>query len=109
MKDVLVGNKKYKFSFKSKLLLGTLVLALAVAAGFDAAARAAPEDEDTDETTALLYGQKSLFDPFTLNSSNIMDIMPESSEGLIGSAPLYRRPPIRIPFRPVPRSPFQPP
>ena len=109
MKYVSVGNKNNKFGFKSKLLLGTLALALAVVAGLGAAARAAPGDEDADKAT--LYGQMALFDPFTLISSSTMDIMPESSESLviiIDSGKL-KRPPIRIPFRPVPRSPYQPP
>lgn len=108
MKYMLVGNKNNKFGFKSKLLLGTL--ALAVVAGLGAAVQAAQEDKD-NATDPLLYRQMGLFDPFTLISSSTMDIMPESSESLviIIDGGKLKRPPIRIPFRPVPRSPFQPP
>ena len=127
MKDVSVGNKNNKFGLKSKLLLGAL--ALAVIVGLATTAQAAQKDTDKEATNAflLLYRQARLFNPFTLDSSVLSattnvtrsssstGILSRPSAAGISGAPTgegghsRRRLAIRIPFRPVLRSPWRPP
>jgi len=98
-----VRNKKSKFSLKSKILLGALTLVVMV--GLGTAVRAASDNADNEN--ALLFGQMSFFDPFTLRSTGV-SVTQSESESNVGSAVLLGDP-VRIPFRPALRSPFRPP
>lgn len=109
---LLVRSNKSKFSIMSKIWLGAVLLAVVVWLG--AAAHAGAASSSTINNT-LLLDELSLFNPFTLQSTNIKTA--ESGSGtegdpspmiLLGVGPMSR-PPIRIPYRPPLRSPFRPP
>ena len=130
MKKTFVKKQERKLGFTFKILLGSLVLAAVV--GLCNAARAAKGDADR-LTDTLLFNQTSFFDPFELKTirltaesspgpSNVpftaaqdrLFLTTESSPGAgailggLGAQDPVLRPPIRIPFRPVPRSPHRP-
>lgn len=100
MKETYRRNKKSKLCLYSKIVLGTL--ALVVIVGLSSAAYAASDNTDNNTTSS----QMGLFNPFTL-----MTITPvtESSPGTVISSSAIMQPPILIPFRSPPRSPFRPP
>jgi len=107
---LFVGSNKSKSSIMSKIWLGAVVLAVVVWLGAAARAGAASSSTINDK---LLLDELSLFNPFTLQSTNIKTA--ESGSGvdsgpivLLGAGPMSR-PPIRIPYRPPLRSPFRPP
>jgi hypothetical protein len=111
-KVLLVRSRKSKFSIMSKIWLVAVVLAVVVWLGAAAHAGAASSSTVNNK---LLLGELSLFNPFTLQSTNIRTA--ESGSGtegdpgpivLLGAGPTSR-PPIRIPYRPPLRSPFRPP
>jgi len=133
MKKTFVKKQERKLGFTFKILLGSLVLAAVV--GLCNAARAAKGDADR-LTDTLLFNQTSFFDPFELKTirltaesspvpSNVpfiaaQDRLVLTTESSPGTGPAILgglgandpdpvlRPPIRIPFRPVLRSPYQP-
>ena len=109
---LFVRSTKSKFGIMSKIWLGAVVLAVIV--GLGAAAHAGAASSSTIDKK-LLLDELSLFNPFTLQSTNIKTA--ESGNGteadsgpivLLGAGPTSR-PPIRIPYRPPLRSPFRPP
>jgi hypothetical protein len=85
---------------KNKILLGALVLLVFV---YISTTSYAILDDDSDEQ---LTGQTSFFDPFTLRT---IEPVAENTSGLPVSGSVITLPPVRIPFRPVIRSPFRPP
>ncbi len=113
MDDVLVvRSNKSKVGIMSKIWSGAVVLAVVVWLGAVAHAGAASSSTINDK---LLLDELSLFNPFTLQSTDIKTA--ESGNGteadsgpivLLGAGPTSR-PPIRIPYRPPLRSPFRPP
>ena len=100
MKEVCVRNKKSKLSLYSKILLGTLPLAVIV--GLGGAAYAASDNTNNNTT----FSRGSLFNPFTLGT--ITPVTGSSLSPVILSGPATR-PPIWIPYRPALRTPFRPP
>ena len=86
-------NKKARLDLKTKCVLTVLVLAMIV--GLSSIALAAAEDDSKTDNDGFAF-----LDPFTLSAS-----IPQSTK----SSPPINRPPIRIPFRPVLRSPCRPP
>ena len=113
MKNVWLRNKKSKLSLNSKILLGTL--ALAVIVGLGSAAYGASDNTD-NKTNVLLLKQMGIFDPFTLKSTRVTVTRSESENEsdpgldiLLLAEVKYVSPAIRIPYRPVLRSPFRPP
>ena len=118
-------NMKSKLSFGCEILLGALVLA--VFAGLGTAGYAAALGS---KSQALPLDQISIFDPFTLNCT-IVTAMKISGSGSVNSGRFdndrdgmehlwrnifgklesarFHSHLIRIPFRPVLRSPFRPP
>lgn len=112
MKNVWLRNKKGKLSLNSKILLGTL--ALAVIVGLGSAAYGASDNTD-NKTDGLLLKQMGIFNPFTLKSTRVTVTRSESENerdpglDILLAEMKYVRPPIRIPHRPVLRSPFRPP
>ena len=94
-------NRKSKFSLLTKIVL--LLVMLLVTAGLGKIALAA---DSTDDDNSLVLGddQSQYFDPFTFETIRLM----RSSGGGIGFYDVIR-PPIRIPFKPVLRSPCKPP
>lgn len=115
MKNVWLRNKKSKLSLYSKILLGTL--ALAVIVGLGSAAYGASDNTD-NKTNVLLLKPMDIFNPFTLitlKSTRVTvtrsESKNESDPGLdiLLAARLFARPPIRIPYRPALRSPYKPP
>jgi len=111
-----VANKKGKFGLKSGLLLGAFVLAIMVWLG--AAAQAA-SDNTAYRTNEEVLKQMSTFDPFTLQSTRVSVTSngsgteskprPDILQDILLVESMMGWPPIRIPFRPVLRSPFRPP
>ena len=115
MSDRCIGNEKG--SLRSKVLLGTLALAVMVGLGTGVYAASANQNADNS-----LSGQTSLFDPFNLTkttpttlrtpfrpvlASNLVDPQPFIILG--GLTNLTKTlPTVRIPDRPVLRSCFKP-
>jgi hypothetical protein len=85
--------------FKTEIFFGVLVLAVVV---FVTTMSYAVLDDDSDEQFTW---QVSFFDPFTLRT---IEPVAENTSGLSVSGSMIKLAPIRIPFRPVMRSPFRP-
>lgn len=93
MENVWIRNKKSKLSLYSKIVLGTL--ALAVIVGLGAATQAA--SDNTDNRNEQLFGQMSFFDPFALRTITLP--AGSSSTVRILSGTISRsRPAIRTPL-----------
>jgi len=84
-----------KLSFKTKILLGTLVLVVVV---YISTVSYTVLGRDSDKPVT---GQMDIFDPITLRT-----IEPVAEK--ISEMPMITLPPIRIPVRPAMRSPFRP-
>jgi hypothetical protein len=123
------SNSKSISSPNSKILLGAL--ALAVVIGLGMAVQAAQKDADNETDTLLLLNRRmTLFNPFTLSTrtvsanTNATRIGRDTTIGDESIFPTFlsemasndvergeivvSRPPIRIPFKPVLRSPCRP-
>jgi hypothetical protein len=85
---------------RAKVLWGLLVLS-AIAGVVTTAARAA-----ADNSAVPVTSEPTAFDPFLLRTYRIQDSPTRTSLQVSVSA--VSRTPIRIPFRPVLRSPFRP-
>lgn len=85
---------------RAKVLWGLLVLS-AIAGIVTTAARAAPDD-----SAAPVTSEPTAFDPFLLRTYAIQGQPTRVSSQI--SIQAVSRTPIRIPFRPVLRSPFRP-
>ena len=103
MKNVWLRNKKSKLSLYSKILLGTL--ALAVIVGLGSAAYGASDNTD-NKTNVLLLKPMDIFNPFTLitlKSTRVTVTQSESesepSLDTLLTEILYVRSTIQIPFR----------
>jgi hypothetical protein len=103
--EIGMSNKKGNVSSRRGILLRALVLA--VLAGLGTAGYGAASGSSSQ---ALEPDQMSIFDPFALSSTKVPDGESSGSGSVSsGSTELSDRPPIRIPSRPVLRSPFRPP
>ncbi len=87
-------------TYKTKVLLGLLVLS-AIAGVVTSAARAASNDSAVSVTSEM-----TAFDPFMLRTYAVQGEPARTSQQI--SIQAVSRTPIRIPFRPVLRSPFRP-
>ena len=92
--------RENKLILKTKIFLGALVLLVVV---YISSISYAVLDDDSDEPLTM---QMSFFDPFTLRT---IELVAENTSGLPVSGGVITLPPIRIPARPVIRSPFRPP
>lgn len=111
-KEIVMRNMKSKLSFGCEILLGASVLA--VLAGLGTAGYAATSRRNF---RTLRSDQIRIFDPFTLSGTTVTagEISDSDSvysgrniSGKLESSRFHSHL-IRIPFRPVLRSPFRPP
>lgn len=103
MKDTSMMKKKSGLKYIGKILLATLVLAGLATAGYAAASEEKPELLQSD--------QMYVFDPFLLSSTpaartaETSPVAVNSKDIVILAEPIA----VRIPSRPLLRSPFRPP
>lgn len=112
MKDKWLIGKRGKSGLKSIVLWGAFVSA--VLAGLSATVGAALAGiANKNDEMAFKMREMTAFDPFTLKTVVVTrrseDDPPVDMLQNTVSAGVMKRPPIRIPYRPAPRSPFRPP
>ena len=110
MKNAARKNNKKILSLTSKML--TLMFVLVVIAIVTPVVYASKDNKSDDTQSNEMI---TVFDPFAIKTYNIEGISSKGADGSNSSSTdtlktnsLVNRPKIRIPFRPIPRSPFKP-